>query len=241
MTRIHSHLFPIVDDMIEGAVHDVEARGDKMSCRMGCDHCCHLLVEISWEEASELSFWLDQQPEKRQRKILARISESAANAREFLAQFKKGHKYADVWEGDLKLPDKAYDDYFYGGVKRPCPLLEDGVCSAYEARPTPCRLHMVTSPAENCSDQAEDAEDYEVPDELEEVKEDLGPVIGSLERDGRWGQFAIVLEANLRELSYEGAISKDIGKILDKLRQELAAAGRLTEAPLKKSKAKKAA
>jgi Fe-S-cluster containining protein len=39
----------------------------------------------------------------------------------------------------------------YFALHLDCPLLVDERCAAYERRPTVCREHHVTSPAENCS------------------------------------------------------------------------------------------
>jgi Fe-S-cluster containining protein len=60
-------------------------------------------------------------------------------------------------------------------------------CAAYEHRPTPCRLHLVTSDPQLCSAEVEHDDEYEILDRIEQLKDDSGPVIYALERDGRWG------------------------------------------------------
>ena len=40
----------------------------------------------------------------------------------------------------------------YLKLDAPCPFLEDGACSIYEHRPTPCRQYWVTTDPELCAD-----------------------------------------------------------------------------------------
>lgn len=194
--RNQQHLFPIIDAMVEAAIEEIEPE-KKISCHAGCDHCCHLLVEISWSEAFEMADWvMNKVPRKDRDHFLSTIGEMAAEARNVLGKKKSGRKFLQPLYGDDDIPDWAYDDWFYE-KKRPCPFLKDGLCAAYEVRPSPCRLHLVTSDPALCKYDVEDDSDYEVPDELEEVKEELGPVIAGLNREGAWGQLAIMLEAVL--------------------------------------------
>ena len=48
-------MFSIVDAMVENAIADVKEEGAGVSCAKGCSYCCHLLVEISWEEARKIA------------------------------------------------------------------------------------------------------------------------------------------------------------------------------------------
>ena len=206
--RIHQHLFPIVNQMMDNAIAEAESEGKEIQCQLGCDHCCHLLIEISWEEATELAHEVVSRPQESRAQIIERIQKNANEAREFFLASKGGAAFARPVEGDKELPDEVYDDYFYGGV-RPCPFLENSKCTAYESRPTPCRLHVVSSDPALCRNDIEDDAEYDVPDVIEQVKEDLGPVIETLERDERWGHFSIVLEAVLIDFARRGLIGGD--------------------------------
>lgn len=193
------HFFPILDAMIEQGVREAKENGQQITCHAGCDHCCHLLVEISWEEAVELGRWVAEQAPQRRERFCKKIQEAAESAREVLGRRKKTRKYLQPYFGDINLPDDVYDEYFYE-KSRPCPFLEDHECAAYAVRPSPCRLHMATSDPALCSREIAEHEDYNTPDELEEVKEHAGVIITALEEDGRWGQMAIMVEAVLQDL-----------------------------------------
>jgi Fe-S-cluster containining protein len=203
--RIHQHLFPIVNQMMTNAIKEAEEEGYEIQCRQGCDHCCHLLIEISWEEAVEMAHAVVSRPRESRLELIGRIQKNAQEAREFFLGSKGAAAFARPVEGDRELPDDVYDDYFYKGV-RPCPFLENSSCTAYESRPTPCRLHVVSSDPKLCENDVEDDSEYETPECIEQVKEDLGPVIETLEVDDRWGHFSIVLEAVLMDFARQGVI-----------------------------------
>ncbi|MCB0337299.1 MAG: hypothetical protein KDD62_13370 [Bdellovibrionales bacterium] len=192
--RPHQHLFPIVNQMVEVAVEELREEGGEITCGRGCDHCCHLLVETSWEEARELAIWLANQPAKKRDKIFKRVQESAEDARELFGRRKSTKKFKEPYDGDSKIKDDAYDEYFYE-KKRPCPFLEKGACIAYVSRPTPCRLHMVTSDPYYCRYDVDNEEGFDYPDSFDELKDNAAHAIVACEKDGRWGQMGIMVEA----------------------------------------------
>ena len=201
--RNYNHLLHTIDVMIEDAVSDVKQTGKKISCTKGCSHCCYLLVEISWEEALLMAEWLKAQRPKTQEKLIANIHENARLAREVFSSYKSTQKFIKPFHGDLKMPERVYGKYFYH-YEIPCAFLVDGACAAYEVRPTPCRLHMVTSPATLCSrNEPDDVEGYEIPDRLEQVKEDIVPITSAFYKDGRWGQLGVMVKAALTYLEKE--------------------------------------
>ena len=201
--RPHEHLYPLMDTLIDKAAETSACEGCEVSCKKGCAHCCHLLVEASWEEAMELAHWVNQQPTERREQFLQKISNNAATARSLFNQSEEGKRFSQPTDdGDAEIPDEIFDDYFYDSVK-PCPFLENDMCSAYEHRPSACRLHMVNTPVELCMREcsAENADkDVEVPESMETLKTDLEPVLVGLIEDGRWGQLAIMVEAALQNL-----------------------------------------
>ena len=194
------HVFTIVNNMIDVAVDELKEEGGSITCRAGCNHCCHLLLEVCWEEAMELAVWITNQPEPRKVKFLENVKVAAASTREFFLSDPAYSKYADGWSYQDELPDKAYDDYFYN-KKRACPILDEGICAAYEDRPSNCRLHLVTSDPALCMNDVKEHEDYDVPDEIEEVQEELAPVMKAMAKDGRWGQISVLTFQALNEIN----------------------------------------
>ena len=101
---------------------DVIARtGVEVACTRGCHYCCHLRVEIRPHEAFVLAHHIETRftPAQRARTV-ERIERTLR----------------------LVAPMSA-DDHVRAGI--PCALLEDGVCSVYEARPATCRKYYSLS------------------------------------------------------------------------------------------------
>lgn len=206
--RPHQHLFPIINHMIDEAVEDIREDGEDITCTRGCDHCCHLLVESSWEEARELAIWLANQPARKKTAVYKRLKASAEDARELFKRRKSTKKFMEPYRGEASITDEAYDEYFYER-KRPCPFLEKSGCVAYESRPTPCRLHMVTSDPYYCRFDVDNEEGYDYPDSFDELKDNAAHPIGAVEKDGRWGHLAIMVEAVINEEGLDGLAKED--------------------------------
>ncbi len=202
----HRFLFPIIDEMSRVAKQEIQSGGQQVSCAAGCDHCCHLLIEISWEEAVEMAIWLAGKSAREQFDYMRRIRNNAREARKLFSSSSSGAKFKKPIKGALEIPDEFYDRYFYE-KSRPCPMLVDQNCSAYEVRPTACRLHMVSSNPDSCAREtpAHD-ENYEIPERVAQLKQEAAPVITALEKDGRWGHFGIMLEAVINEMVAAGAL-----------------------------------
>ena len=86
-----------------------------IACKDGCAHCCRLYVQVTPLEALHLARWL----------ITHRTPEELAAVK------------ARVAAADDATRGKGTDARTL--VPRPCPLLADERCSAYEARPFACR------------------------------------------------------------------------------------------------------
>lgn len=196
--KIQKHVFPIIDVMVNEAITDIEDEGRKISCKKGCDHCCYLLVEISYEEASELVDWITTLNKESKTKFIKKVIASASEAKSVFNRKKSRHKFLKPYIGDESFDDDAYDEYFYE-KKRPCPFLENGSCQAYLVRPSPCRLHLVTSDPKICSNEDNDDSGFEVPERIDILKEEIGGMLRATQTDGRWGQLSIMVEALLLE------------------------------------------
>ena len=192
--------YDIVDHLVERESQRGADEGKAITCQQGCDHCCHLLVEASWDEARYMAKWLLKQSEDIQQDILQRLQINAASYIELCLKYKKLRKFAGVLDEDIdELPDLLCDNYFYE-KKRPCAFLKDGSCQAYEARPMVCRLHVVNSDPKLCAnDQPADVDGYEVPETIEEMQEDITPLNQQLSDDPRWGQLGVMVQTVLKE------------------------------------------
>ena len=192
------HTFTIIDNMVDEAIEEAGEAGEQITCKKGCAHCCHLLVEVSWEEARELALWLVAQEPEKQTYFKQKVFKAAESARNVFLSDDRWKKYADGWGYDDDLAEEIYDAYFYG-KQRPCPFLEDNLCAARDSRPTPCRLHLVSSDPALCSRDTKDSDDYEVPASVEELQDYSAPIMSAMTPDGRWGQMAILVERVLKE------------------------------------------
>jgi len=196
----NKHLFPLIDQLIEEASEDLAKQGTPVTCRDGCAYCCHLLIEITWEEAMELAHWILDQPDEIKQKFIKNVKDNAAKARKLFLRNKKTAFVAEPIKDKKTIPAKIFDVYFYK-LQEPCPMLDNNRCGAYEHRPIPCRMHVATSPNILCSylinhDEIEE----EIPKEIEDIQDDVGDVISHLHKDERWGHFGIMVEAALNEL-----------------------------------------
>jgi Fe-S-cluster containining protein len=90
---------------------------EKIDCRAGCSFCCYMKVDVyAWEVFPILDFM-------RRNFSKDQIAEVHAKA--------KSRK-----EKTQPMTAEQYED-----ARLPCPLLRDGKCSVYEARPLVCRRY----------------------------------------------------------------------------------------------------
>lgn len=82
-----------------------------IACKKGCSHCCHTWVSVSAPEALYIA------------KIVKQRGDAAIE--------KVRSAYAHTKEYDFESRDQH---------PHPCPLLDEDVCSIYDARPKVCRL-----------------------------------------------------------------------------------------------------
>ena len=115
------------------ALQDAAVAGDNvvLACKRGCSYCCHLRVEIRPHDAFVLAQHLRTRVDAGQRaRAVARIEETLG-----------------------RIAALSPEQHVRAGI--PCALLEDGVCSAYEARPSTCRKYHSVS-VETCRDAFND-------------------------------------------------------------------------------------
>jgi len=106
--------------------------GTAPSCRRGCCSCCEQHIQTNPAEAHALGQYI------RRTFSVVRLRELKRRTDAWLAwdsRKRSGHAPAE--------PDG-------GGEATCCPLLVDGACSAYPARPVICRTHFVSSDPSAC-------------------------------------------------------------------------------------------
>ena len=97
------------------------------ACRRGCSYCCHLRVEIRPHGAFVLANHIRTKFDAAQRaRVIARIEENLE-----------------------RIQSLTPEQHIRAGI--PCALLEDGACSAYDARPATCRKYHSVS-VQTCRD-----------------------------------------------------------------------------------------
>ncbi len=97
------------------AVHQAKGAPKPTACGSGCTYCCHLQVEISVPELVSLIAYVSENFSYAETEALtARVHEAERQTRGL----------------------NSYERLF---ARVPCPLLSDGQCSVYPARPLVCR------------------------------------------------------------------------------------------------------
>jgi hypothetical protein len=88
-----------------------------LACSKGCDPCCHGYVSVLGGEVFRILRYLARQPPERRQAFLDRVAAADARTRG-------------------RSPEERARD------RVPCPLLENGACGVYEARPLACRAFV---------------------------------------------------------------------------------------------------
>lgn len=107
-----------VDAMIDSFTAFAMRHDQPPACSKGCHWCCHQPVFAMGYELDLLNDFISRNFDD---DSLNRVARLAREKREKLSA--------------LKGEDLLY-------AKAPCPLLSEGVCTAYEARPVACRIYL---------------------------------------------------------------------------------------------------
>ena len=94
------------------------------ACRVGCTSCCRHLVGVGFAETVAVARAVAALPATRRDGVESELRRAAAMGREL-------------------------DDQQGIAARAPCPLLHDGACAVYEARPLPCRA-LFSADADAC-------------------------------------------------------------------------------------------
>lgn len=111
-------LYQNIDGLIESLLGFADKQGSPVHCAKGCAWCCYQPVYAITNEVLFLHDFVSLYFDKERKAEI--------------------YQKAEVKNNLLKgLPKEELQNSKY-----PCPLLSDGACSAYEARPMACRIYL---------------------------------------------------------------------------------------------------
>ena len=120
-------LYAAIDGLNDSIIALAERQNIKVACFKGCQWCCHQAV---FANSYELHFLSEKM----------KVFFNSEKLVDIISKTEAKHKITS------KLPEDEILKY-----KAPCPLLKDGACSVYAARPMACRIYLSTK-LETCLD-----------------------------------------------------------------------------------------
>jgi Fe-S-cluster containining protein len=132
MNQLHSS----VDEAVRHELDRLKVEeGIVPTCKAGCFQCCGQHILISIAEAKALAHYIQREFTQPQ------IDDLKIRTQEW-------HKWDDSRPVRPRLTEKNEQPSVY--THHYCPMLVEGVCSAYPVRPVTCRSHFVSSPPPVC-------------------------------------------------------------------------------------------
>jgi Fe-S-cluster containining protein len=120
-----SEMYGAIDSLIDSLTVFAKKQNQRIDCKNGCEWCCHQPV---FALDYEMVYLNDFVRRNFSIEIQNEIKKRAEN---------KNRKLSMLKEADLL------------NAKYPCPLLENGACIAYHARPMACRIYL-SSDVKSC-------------------------------------------------------------------------------------------
>lgn len=111
-------MYASIDGFIDILTGFALQQGKPVYCKKGCEWCCHQPVFAMMYELDFLNFYIERYFDSEKKQKIKEQAENKKNALGFLK------------ENELL------------NAKFPCPLLENGSCIAYAARPVACRIYL---------------------------------------------------------------------------------------------------
>ena len=122
------------------------------TCKKGCSLCCYEHVDIFGIEAAPIVAAVNKMPPEQRSRLASRVNEYVAaregtdaldvlsDANEAEALYSKNITRKERRAADRKILKRSIRHRKLAWrTSTPCPFLEDGACSIYEARPFSCR------------------------------------------------------------------------------------------------------
>jgi len=119
-----------------GQMERATSSRQRIACKAGCSHCCYM-------------------------RVVATVPEVIALADFVALNFSKA-QFAAMRKRVMNVKTRGLTDEQWGVAHHACPLLVDGECSAYAARPLECRGYNSTD-VRACRAAAKDYLEWEVP------------------------------------------------------------------------------
>ncbi|MBN2189048.1 MAG: YkgJ family cysteine cluster protein [Chitinispirillaceae bacterium] len=156
-----------------------DASGMAISCRKRCAACCwHWVEDVNSFEAEIIAEHLKEHHPEKIGRIVRQCRDDEKTLRDLneiveskLASARSDPSAAAIDPVDLLLAS------FYR-LRKPCPLLDNGLCLAYAVRPLTCRMYASFSPPERCDPDYIDEGD--IPTYLFDLEEEANSVIDRL-------------------------------------------------------------
>jgi len=137
--RFVKNVYSVVDDAIACELdHLRTTKGIIPTCESGCSHCCRHHILTNGLEAHAMARYIKREFSKQQ-----------------ITDLRMRTQQWHVWDRRMpgRYPRKDMDGLTdLSNYKHLCPLIVNGACSAYQARPVVCRIHYVSSPVLSCCD-----------------------------------------------------------------------------------------
>ncbi len=111
-------MYSAVDDLINSLLAVARKQNVGIDCKKGCSWCCHQAVFANSYEIHYLGNYLKKNFSRQEQNELIK-------------------KASDKNKITSTLSQEKVLNY-----KSPCPLLKDGACTAYNARPMACRIYL---------------------------------------------------------------------------------------------------
>lgn len=137
LSAVHE-MYSVIDEFIDSLLEFARANNQKTDCKRGCSWCCYQPVFALNYEIETLNDFIKKEFDGQTRSEIHKKANS------------KQHKLQNLEGGKLL------------NSKFPCPLLKEGYCLAYKARPMACRIYLSSS-LETCLkffNEPEDKENY---------------------------------------------------------------------------------
>jgi Fe-S-cluster containining protein len=113
-----SEMYDAIDALIDSLTEFAKSNDQRIDCKKGCEWCCHQPVFALDYEMEYLNDFIQHNFDEESKIQIKNRAEQ------------KNKKLSRLTETDLL------------NSKSPCPLLKNGACMAYKARPMACRIYL---------------------------------------------------------------------------------------------------
>jgi len=132
-----SRLLPMFEELDDNFRKISRIHGREVTCKAGCDDCCHYPFDIRLVEAVYICEGV--------RELAAPLrSEVRRRAAEAMEQLRAKDSSDDtLTRGEMTREDMARRTLMMSGIRVPCPAIVDRNCAIYGHRPGICRIFGV--------------------------------------------------------------------------------------------------